>query len=95
MADVATYLGLGKSRSTRHVVVSTRISQLEAQISEMEVLLWGAAYGLSQRLIVSQTEGFIQHIYFRQGEYVPAATPVLTSIAIQSAFAVLISPFCN
>lgn len=55
-----------------------RISQLEAQIGQMKASLSGAAYGLSQRKIVSLTEGSIQNIYFRPGEYVPASTPVLS-----------------
>jgi HlyD family secretion protein len=55
-----------------------RISQLEAQIGEMQASLSGAAYGLSQRQIVSETDGSIQDIYFRPGEYVPASTPVLS-----------------
>ena len=38
----------------------------------MEATLKGAAYGLSQRQIIAQTEGPVQDIYFRDGEYVPA-----------------------
>ena len=44
----------------------------------MQASLSGAAYGLSQRQIVSQTDGPVQDIYFRPGEYVPASTPVLS-----------------
>ena len=55
-----------------------RIAQLQAQIGQMEASLMGAAYGLSQRQILAQTEGPVQDIYFREGEYVPAATPVLS-----------------
>ena len=57
---------------------AARIAQLQAQISQMEAGLSGAAYGLSQRQIVSQTSGPVQDIYFRPGEYVPAATPVIS-----------------
>lgn len=57
---------------------AARIAQLQAQISQMEAGLSGAAYGLSQRQIVSQTSGPVQDIYFRPGEYVPASTPVVS-----------------
>jgi HlyD family secretion protein len=55
-----------------------RITQLQAQISQMEASLTGASYGLSQRQIVAQTDGPVQDIYFRPGEFVPAATPVVS-----------------
>ena len=55
-----------------------RIAQMKAQIGQMQASLAGAAYGLSQRSIVSQTEGPVQDIYFRPGEYVPASTPVVS-----------------
>lgn len=54
-----------------------RTQQLQAQIGQMQASLAGAAYGLSQRQVISQTQGPVQDIYFRPGEYVPAATPVV------------------
>lgn len=57
---------------------AARIDQLEAQIGQMQAALTGAAYGLTQRRVVAETEGPVQEIYFRQGEYVPAATPVVS-----------------
>ncbi len=57
---------------------ASRIAQLRAQIGQMEASLNGAAYGLSQRNIIAQTQGPVQDIYFRPGEYVPASTPVLS-----------------
>jgi len=55
-----------------------RIGQLQAQIGQMEAQLTGAAYSLSQRRVVAQIDGPVQDIYFRRGEYVPAAVPVLS-----------------
>ena len=54
-----------------------RIAQLKAQISQMEASLNGAAYTLSQRLVVAQTQGPVEDVYFRPGEYVPAGTSVV------------------
>jgi HlyD family secretion protein len=55
-----------------------RIGQLNSQIAQMEASLGSASYTLSQRGIVAQTEGAVQDINFREGEYVPASTPVLS-----------------
>ena len=55
-----------------------RIGQLQAQIGQMQAQLTGAAYTLSQRRVVAQIEGPVQDIYFRRGEYVPGAVPVLS-----------------
>lgn len=55
-----------------------RIAQLRAQIGQMEASLNSAAYTLSQRRVVSQTEGPVEDVYFRPGEYVPASTSVIS-----------------
>jgi HlyD family secretion protein len=57
---------------------AARIAQLKAQIGQMEASLSGAAYNLSQRRIVAQTEGPVEDVYFRPGEYVPQSTPVVS-----------------
>jgi len=55
-----------------------QIEQTRAQIAQMQASLGSASYSLSQRQIVAETEGPVQDIFFRQGEYVPASTPVLS-----------------
>jgi HlyD family secretion protein len=55
-----------------------RIPQLESQIKQMEGALADAEYQLSQRRVVAYTEGRVEDIYFRQGEYAPAQTPVVS-----------------
>jgi HlyD family secretion protein len=57
---------------------AAKVAQLQAQIAQMEASLTGAAYGLSQRQVVAQTDGVVQDIFFREGEYVAAAAPVLS-----------------
>ena len=59
---------------------SARIAQMKAQIDQMEASLSGAAYNLSQRRIVALTEGPVEDLYFRPGEYVPSSTPVVSSL---------------
>jgi HlyD family secretion protein len=65
---------------------TARVSQLKAQIAQMEASLNNAAYGLSQRAVVAQTDGPVQDIYFREGEYVPASTPVLSLLPPANIF---------
>lgn len=54
-----------------------QIAQLQAQIRQMEASLAGADYTLSQRRIVALTDGPVEDIYFRPGEFVAAATSVV------------------
>jgi HlyD family secretion protein len=63
---------------TNYQQSGARIAQLQAQISQMEASLTTASYTLSQRAVTAQTDGPVQDIYFREGEYVPASTPVLS-----------------
>lgn len=55
-----------------------RIPQLEAQIHQMEGALADAEYQLSQRRVIAYTTGRVEDIYFREGEYAPASTPVVS-----------------
>jgi len=64
-----------------------RIGQLKAQIAQMEASLSGAAYSLTQRQVIAQTEGRVQDIYFREGEYAPASTPVVSVLPPKNVFA--------
>lgn len=74
-AGTAANLDLAKSNYEQS---AARVAQLESQIQQMQASLTGANYSLSQRDVVSQTEGRVQDIYFRTGEYVPASTPVIS-----------------
>ncbi|HWU26760.1 MAG TPA: efflux RND transporter periplasmic adaptor subunit [Rhizomicrobium sp.] len=55
-----------------------RVPQLEAQIRQSEGTVADAQYQLSQRRVVAYTEGRVEDIYYRQGEYAPASTPVIS-----------------
>jgi len=58
--------------------LQAQIAQMQAQIAQTEAGLGSASYSLSQRQVVAETEGPVQDINFRQGEYVPASAPVLS-----------------
>ncbi len=63
-----------------------RIAQLEGQIAQMQAAASSAEYALSQRAVIAQTEGVVQDILFRQGEYVSAAAPVVALLPPQNVF---------
>jgi HlyD family secretion protein len=63
-----------------------RIGELRAQISQMEASLSGATYGLTQRRVIAQTEGRVQDVYFRTGEYIPASVPAISILPPQNVF---------
>jgi HlyD family secretion protein len=62
------------------------MSQLQAQERQAEAALAGAAYTLAQRDIMSYVRGPVQEIYFREGEYVPASTPVVSVLPPKNIF---------
>ena len=64
-----------------------RIAQLRSQIAQTQASLASASYGLEQRQIVAQTEGRVQDIFFREGEYVGASVPVLSVLPPKNVFA--------
>ena len=63
-----------------------RIAQLEGQIAQAVASQASSAYALSQRNVTAQTEGAVQDIFFRQGEYVPAGVPVVSVLPPGNVF---------
>ena len=63
-----------------------QIRQITAQERLAQATLDNAEYQLSQRKIVAQVSGRIEDIYFRQGEYVPASTPVISLLPPENVY---------
>lgn len=63
-----------------------RIEQITAQQRQAQATLDNADYQLSERKIVARVGGRIEDIYFREGEYVPASTPVLSLLPPENVF---------
>jgi len=82
-AGTPTNLDLAQSNYRQSVA---QIAQIQAQIAQMDASLSGAQYQLSQRQVVADTEGRVEDIYFRPGEYVPASTPVLSVLPPKNIF---------
>ena len=54
------------------------VAQINAAGQQARATLTGAAYQLSERVVVSRTAGRVQDVFFRPGEYAPAMTPVVS-----------------
>ncbi|HEY1632607.1 MAG TPA: efflux RND transporter periplasmic adaptor subunit [Rhizomicrobium sp.] len=63
------------------------VAQLQAQADQAQAALGGAQYTLSQREIVAYVDGTVQDIYFRQGEYAPATTPIVSILPAKNIYA--------
>jgi HlyD family secretion protein len=55
-----------------------QVSAIDAQEAQAKATLSNAAYQLSQRQVMALTTGRVQDVYFREGEYAPAMTTVVS-----------------
>jgi len=82
-AGVAATYDLAKSNYQQ---AAARIAQIEAQRKSAEATLADARYQLQQRDVASRTHGRVEDVYFRQGEYAPAQTPVIAVLPPENVF---------
>lgn len=61
-----------------HDTAAALVAQIDAAEQQARATLTGAAYQLSERVVVSRTAGRVQDVFFRPGEYAPAMTPVVS-----------------
>ncbi|MEI9931122.1 MAG: efflux RND transporter periplasmic adaptor subunit [Rhizomicrobium sp.] len=76
-ADATTKQALDQAQSA-YQTAAALIAQINANKQQAHATLAGAAYQLSERDVVSRTDGRVQDIFFRPGEYAPAMTPVVS-----------------
>ena len=62
------------------------VSQIAAAENQARAALDNARYQLAQREVVSRTTGRVQDVYFRQGEYAPAMTPVVSMLPPKNVY---------
>jgi HlyD family secretion protein len=78
LRDGATSRQAYDQAKSAYDAASAQVAQIEAGETSARASLANAAYQLSQRRIVALTEGAVQDVYFRAGEFVPAMTPVIS-----------------
>lgn len=76
-AGATSKQALDQARSA-YDTASALVAQIAAAETQARATLAGAAYQLSERDIVSRTSGRVQDVFFREGEYAPAMTPVVS-----------------
>lgn len=84
-ASAGTKAALDLARSN-HDETAARIEQIKGQERQAQATLDNAEYQLSQRTIAARVGGRIEDIYFRQGEYVPASTPVVSLLPPENVY---------
>jgi len=84
-ARAGTQQNYDVAKSTYQQAVA-RISQIEAQEKQAQAVLTDARYQLSQRDVTAQTQGRVEDVYFREGEYAPAVTPVVSILPPQNIY---------
>lgn len=63
-----------------------QIDQIKATEASARATLAGAAYQLTQRSILSRTHGRVEEVYFREGEYAPAQTPIVSVLPPENVY---------
>ena len=74
-----------QAKSTYDAAVA-QVAAIEASEAQAKASLAGAAYQLSQRQVIALTHGRVQDVYFRQGEYAPVQTPVVSLLAPENVY---------
>ena len=63
-----------------------RIAQINAQEQQARAALASARYELSERDVIARTTGRVEDVFFREGEYAPAMTPVVSILPPQNVY---------
>ena len=65
---------------------AAHVAQIDAQAAQARASLSGAAYQLSERDVLARTTGRVEDVFFRQGEYAPAMTPVISILPPENIY---------
>lgn len=84
-ASAGTKSALDLARSN-YDQAAARVAEIKGQEREAEAALDNAEYQLSQRTVAALVGGRIEDIYFRQGEYVSASTPVISLLPPENVY---------
>jgi HlyD family secretion protein len=63
-----------------------QVAAIDATEAQAKATLAGAAYQLSQRQVIALTTGRVQEVYFRQGEYAPVQTAVVSVLPPENVY---------
>lgn len=63
-----------------------QVAAIDATEAQAKATLASAAYQLSQRQVIALTTGRVQEVYFREGEYAPAQTAVVSVLPPENVY---------
>lgn len=63
-----------------------RVAQINAQEDAARAALANARYQLTERDVVARTTGRVEDVFFREGEYAPAMTPIVSILPPKNVF---------
>jgi len=86
LADAATSRQAYDQAKSAYDAAVASIAALDAAEAGAKATRSGAAYVLAQRQVVALTTGRVQDVYFRQGEYAPAMTAVVSVLPPDNVF---------
>jgi HlyD family secretion protein len=86
MQSAATSKQAYDQAKSAYDAAAAQVAAIDAQEAQAKATLSSAAYQLSQREVVALTTGRVQDVYFRQGEYAPAMTTVVSVLPPQNVY---------
>jgi HlyD family secretion protein len=86
MRSAATSKQAYDQAKSAYDAAAAQVAAIDAQEAQAKATLSSAAYQLSQREVVALTTGRVQDVYFRQGEYAPAMTTVVSVLPPQNVY---------
>jgi HlyD family secretion protein len=86
MASSATSRQAYDTAKSAYDAAVAQVAAIDASEAQAKAVLSGATYQLSQREVVSLTAGRVQDVYFRQGEFAPAMTSVVSVLPPENIY---------
>jgi HlyD family secretion protein len=86
MSSNATSKQIYDQAKSAYDAAVAQVAAIDASEAQAKATLANAAYLLSQRSVASLTTGRVQDVYFRQGEYAPAMTAVVSVLPPENVY---------
>ena len=86
MASSATSKQAYDQAKSAYDAALAQVAAIDASEAQAKATLSNAAYQLSQRQVIALTTGRVEDVYFRQGEYAPVQTPVVSVLPPENVY---------
>jgi HlyD family secretion protein len=86
MQSAATSKQAYDTAKSAYDAARAQVDAIDAAESQAKASLNGASYQLTQRQVVALTQGRVQDVYFRQGEFAPAMSAVVSVLPPENVY---------